>query len=34
MSNFEETIDDINNWFLANPAEISFLAGLAIQVDN
>ena len=34
MSNFEETIDDIKNRFLANPEEVSFLEGLTTEADN
>ena len=34
MSNFEETIDDIENRFLAKPEEVSFLVGLIIDADN
>ena len=34
MSNFEDTIDDIENWFLANPEGVSLLLGLVTEVDN
>ena len=34
MSNFEVTIDDIENRFLANPEEVSLLVRLTIEADN
>ena len=34
MSNFEDTTDDIENWFLANPEDVSLLMGLTIDLDN
>ena len=34
MSNFEETIDDIKNSFLADPKEVSLIVGLTIETDN
>ena len=32
MSNFEETIDDIEKRFLANPENVSFLVGVTIEL--
>ena len=34
MSRFEETIDDIQNRFLANPEEVSLLTALGIEAGN
>ena len=34
MSNFEDTIDDIEKWFLANPEDVSFLVGTIIETYN
>ena len=34
MPNLENTIYDIDDWFLANPKEVSLLAGLIIEIYN
>ena len=34
MSYFEDTIDGIENWFIANPEEVSLLVGLVIEAEN
>ena len=34
MSNFEETIDGIENRFLADPEEVSLLTGLTAEACN
>ena len=34
MSNFEDTIDDIENRFLTNSEEVSLLAGVIIEIDS
>ena len=34
MSNFEETINAIENRFLSDPEEVSLLVGLTIEMDN
>ena len=34
MSILEEIIDDIENLFLVDPEEVSFLTGLALEIDN
>ena len=34
MCVFEDTIDNIDNWFLPNPEDISLLVALIIETDN
>ena len=34
MSNFEETLDDIENRFITNPEDASLLAGTIIELGN
>ena len=34
MSNFEDTIDDIENWFLSNPEKVSLVVGLIIEMRH
>ena len=34
MSNFTETLDDVENFFLANPEDGSLIAGTLIELDN
>ena len=34
MLNFEDTTDDVENRFLANPEDLSFLLGLKIKLHN
>ena len=34
MSNFEETLDDVENRFLANPEDASLLVDTLIELDN
>ena len=34
MPNLENTIYDIDDWFLANPKEVSLIAGLTIELEN
>ena len=34
MSSFKDTIDDIENRFLANPEEVPLIVGLIIEVEN
>ena len=34
MSNFEDTIDEIETRFLSNPEEVSLIVGLRIEVEN
>ena len=33
MSNFEDTIDDIENRFLASPEDSSFIVGIKMELD-
>ena len=34
MSNFVEILNEIDNRFLANPCDVSLLAGMLIELDN
>ena len=34
MSNFEETTEDVENSFLTNPEDVSFLVGTMIELGN
>ena len=34
MSDFEDTIDDVENRFLANPEDLSLASGIIIELDN